>query len=46
MTLDDINVCQYLDDPGRFAPVQNIWVASAPPWARIDDALPSSPRAP
>jgi hypothetical protein len=35
-----------LDEPGRFAPVQNIWVASAPAWACVDTTLPSSPRAP
>jgi hypothetical protein len=29
-----------LDDPGRFAPQAQIWTSAAPPWARLDPALP------
>src|SRR5438045_415882 len=33
-----------LDEPGAFAPKQNIWTASAPGWACVDATLPASPR--
>jgi hypothetical protein len=29
-----------LDDAGRYAPRANIWTASAPSWAHIDESLP------
>ena len=35
-----------LDDPNAFTPKQNIWTASAPTWACMDEKLPASPRQP
>ena len=31
------------DDPSSFAPQAHIWTASAPPWHRMDEALPKLP---
>lgn len=35
-----------LDDPDAVTPQWNIWTDSAPSWACIDEALPSTPRQP
>lgn len=35
-----------LDDPASVTPVANIWTASAPPWACLDDALERFEHAP
>jgi hypothetical protein len=32
-----------LDEPGRAAPVDHIWMADAPPWDRPADGLPQYP---
>lgn len=34
------------DDPAAYPPAAVIWTASAPPWALIDPALPSTERQP
>ena len=33
-----------LDEPGRAAPVDHIWMEDAPPWDRPGDGLPRYPR--